>query len=194
MDEERSDELSLRVSDAEREAVVARLGDACGEGRISLDEFTDRTDAVYAARTRGELARVTADLPAPGSPTIPAVRPSTGGAVAGRPRRRTAILSGFELKGRWRVDPESTVVCVFGGAKLDLRHAELGAHQVLIKIVSVFGGASVVVPRGVHVDVDGVNVLGGYSAEQPDTVPPPGAPTIVIRTVNVLGGTSVEFG
>ncbi|HEX5496577.1 MAG TPA: DUF1707 domain-containing protein [Mycobacteriales bacterium] len=194
MDDERSDELSLRVSDAEREAVVARLGDACGEGRITLDEFTDRTDAVYAARTRGELAQVTADLPESGSPTAPAVRPVAGRAVTGRRRRRIAILSGLELKGRWRVDPESTVVCVFGGAELDLRKAELGAHQVLIKIITVFGGASVVVPHGVHVDVDGVNVLGGSSVNQPDTPPLAGAPTIVIRTVNVLGGTSVEFG
>lgn len=196
MDDER--ELQVRVSDAEREAVVSRLSEACGEGRITLAEFTERTDGAYAARTRADLEKLTADLPGlertSSTPTGGSltVRP-TGQTVPGRRRRRTAVLSGFELRGRWHVDPEMSVVCVLGGAKLDLREAELGGPQVRIKIVSVCGGAQVVVPHGVHVDVDGVNFLGGYSAQQPNTTPPPGAPTIHIHTVNVMGGVSVEF-
>lgn len=187
MDNERSDELRLRVSDAERETVVARLGEACGEGRLTLEEFSDRLDRVYAVQTRGELEQLTIDLPGPVLSPVPTpAHPATR-------RRRFAVLSGFELKGRWRVQPENTVVCVLGGADLDLRRAELVAPQVMIRIVTVFGGARVVVPEGVHVDVDGVNILGGYSVEPPDSPPPPGAPTIIIRTVNVFGGVSVEF-
>lgn len=33
-------------------------------GRLTLDEFTERVDSAYAARTLGELAAVTRDLPA----------------------------------------------------------------------------------------------------------------------------------
>ena len=191
MENERSNELRLRVSDAEREAVVARLGEACGEGRITLEEFSERIDRVYTVATRGDLELLTVDLPASGLSVAPVPALSTRGSR--RRRRRMAVLSGFELKGRWRVEPENTVVCVLGGATLDLRRAELAAPQVLIRIVSVFGGARVIVPEGVHVDVDGVNVLGGYAVEPPENPPPPGAPTIVIRTVNVFGGASVEF-
>ena len=161
-------------------------------------EGTDRADAVYEARTRGELDKLPVDLPEPGQSVAPAVVPATNSASKAvarrRGHRRVAVLSGFELKGRWRVEPECTVVCVFGGAKLDLRHAELSSRQTLIKIVAVFGGANVVVPHGVHVDVDGVNFMGGYSAEPPDGAPPPGAPSILIHTVNVMGGVSVEYG
>ena len=52
-----------RASDAERELAVARLREASAEGRLTLDELAARTDAAYAARTHGELVRVTADLP-----------------------------------------------------------------------------------------------------------------------------------
>ncbi len=53
----------VRVSDVERERVVTRLRRALGEGRLTLTEFEERTTAAYAARTRGELADLTADLP-----------------------------------------------------------------------------------------------------------------------------------
>ncbi|MGH3785806.1 MAG: DUF1707 SHOCT-like domain-containing protein [Pseudonocardiaceae bacterium] len=45
----------LRVSDAEREHVGELLQRAVGQGRITVDEFTERMDAAMAARTRGEL-------------------------------------------------------------------------------------------------------------------------------------------
>jgi hypothetical protein len=53
----------LRVSDAERAGVVRRLERALREGRISVDEFDERTRVAYSARTRGELDDLTDDLP-----------------------------------------------------------------------------------------------------------------------------------
>ncbi|RZU33653.1 DUF1707 SHOCT-like domain-containing protein [Blastococcus saxobsidens] len=54
----------LRVSDAERSAVASGLQRAHDAGQLDLDEFDQRVREVWAARTRGELERVTADLPA----------------------------------------------------------------------------------------------------------------------------------
>ena len=56
---------SVRASDAEREAVVARLHGALGEGRLDLAETDLRVAAVYAARHRSELPALLADLPEP---------------------------------------------------------------------------------------------------------------------------------
>jgi hypothetical protein len=53
----------IRASDAEREAIVARLRRAAGEGRLEPDELDDRLDAAFAARTRAELVPLVADLP-----------------------------------------------------------------------------------------------------------------------------------
>lgn len=53
----------IRASDSDREAVVARLHKALGQGRLTLEEFDHRTAAVYAAKTLGDLAALTDDLP-----------------------------------------------------------------------------------------------------------------------------------
>jgi Domain of unknown function (DUF1707) len=54
---------SMRASDAERESVVTALRDAYTEGRLTLDEFTDRTAAAYEGRTWDDLRGLTTDLP-----------------------------------------------------------------------------------------------------------------------------------
>ncbi len=69
----------LRVSDAERQAVADRLRVAQSVGQLDIHEFDERVQSVWAARTRGELERVTADLPVP-----PPAAPSPGR----RPARR----------------------------------------------------------------------------------------------------------
>lgn len=53
----------MRLSDAERTDAVNDLAQALGEGRLTMDEFEDRTDAVMQATTRRELADVFMDIP-----------------------------------------------------------------------------------------------------------------------------------
>lgn len=57
------DPAHLRVSDAERSHVLRLLETATGRGLIDLGEYTERSTAVIAARTRGQLNRVLLDLP-----------------------------------------------------------------------------------------------------------------------------------
>lgn len=51
------------VTDADRDAVAVQLREHYAVGRLSLDEFQDRLDAVYRAPTARELSRVTDGLP-----------------------------------------------------------------------------------------------------------------------------------
>ena len=53
----------IRASDKERESVVDVLRDAYTEGRLTLDEFEDRTSAAYASKTWADLRELTGDLP-----------------------------------------------------------------------------------------------------------------------------------
>jgi hypothetical protein len=64
----------LRVSDAERALVQERLRRAVGDGQLDLHEFDVRVQAIWAAKTRGDLVRVTADLPEPPPPPPPPAR------------------------------------------------------------------------------------------------------------------------
>ena len=57
------------ASDKERDEVVARLSHAVGEGRLSLEEGTQRIEAALDSRHRHQLAGLVADLPSP-SPLV----------------------------------------------------------------------------------------------------------------------------
>jgi hypothetical protein len=54
---------NLRASDADREATADRLRQHHTDGRIDQDEFQERLDRCFAAKTVGELAELTRDLP-----------------------------------------------------------------------------------------------------------------------------------
>lgn len=54
---------AMRASDRERDEAAEALRRHAGEGRLDVDELSERLDGVYAARTRAELAALTADLP-----------------------------------------------------------------------------------------------------------------------------------
>ena len=102
-----------RASDAEREAVVARLRNAAGEGRLTVEELSERVELAYVARTEAELAKLSADLPAP-VPGMPAVVP----VADERSDWVVAVMSGADRKGRWRVRRHTSVVAVMGGVSV----------------------------------------------------------------------------
>jgi hypothetical protein len=60
------------ASDGDREAAADRLRRAAGEGRLQPDELEQRVAEAYRARTVGDLAALTADLPVPAAPKPPA--------------------------------------------------------------------------------------------------------------------------
>jgi hypothetical protein len=53
----------IRASDKERESVVDVLRDAYTDGRLTLEEFDERTSAAYASKTWADLRELTTDLP-----------------------------------------------------------------------------------------------------------------------------------
>jgi hypothetical protein len=76
----------LRIGDADREAAAARLREHYAQGRLTLEEFNQRLDAVFAATMQSQLSALTRDLPRAGaaSPPLPV---TTTGAHEQRPRR-----------------------------------------------------------------------------------------------------------
>ena len=75
---------AIRASDADREHAVGMLRDAYVCGRLTLDEFDERTTAAFAGRTWGELRGLTRDLPADGQRGFLALAPD-----APRPAQRS---------------------------------------------------------------------------------------------------------
>lgn len=83
----------LRVGDAERESAVQALGDHYAAGRLSQEEFDERSTAAWSARTAGDLTVLFGDLPRPHATLGPPVQP-----LARRPRRpRFPLLPALAL-------------------------------------------------------------------------------------------------
>ena len=88
---------SLRIGDAEREAAAQALGEHYAVGRLTREEYDERAERVWAARTVADLRPLFADLPAPHAGTG-APRPraaSAKPAAPSRPGRRLPLLPMF---------------------------------------------------------------------------------------------------
>ena len=85
----------LRIADADREAAAAFLREHYAQGRLTLGEFNQRLDAVFAATTQRQLSALTRDLPRAAAP--PAPLPVTGTA-GGRERARREHQSGWRAR------------------------------------------------------------------------------------------------
>ena len=64
MNDQQTIQLTMRASDRDRQQVVDRLRGGLEDGRLSMDEFTERTGLAFHAVTYGDLAPLCADLPA----------------------------------------------------------------------------------------------------------------------------------
>jgi hypothetical protein len=95
----------MRIGDAERDAAAADLGEHFTAGRLTLEELHERLEAVFAAKTIGQLARIMSDLPGPGR--LPGLarlarHPATMPVMTGLPWM-PASAPGYGWGGEWYV-------------------------------------------------------------------------------------------
>ncbi|TNY34741.1 DUF1707 and DUF2154 domain-containing protein [Thermomonospora catenispora] len=186
---------ALRASDADRDRIADRLREALAEGRITPEEHAERIDALYRAKTYAELEPLVADLP---DPDGPAPRPRADRVEGGdlpAPRRESAsivaVFGGADRRGRWLVEPTTTVLAAFGGVDLDFRTAVLSQRDVTVNVTCLFGGVSITVPPGVRVENSLSAVFGGVSLPDEDVLSPD-APVIRLTGVALFGGVQIE--
>ncbi|MFI6933394.1 DUF1707 domain-containing protein [Streptomyces sp. NPDC050287] len=194
----------LRASDADRERVADILRDALAEGRLDMEEFGERLDATYKARTYGELAPITRDLPAAArTDSAPRVSMAKESAPSGSWAARVtggegssdwavAVMSGFQRKGRWTVPRRFNAFAFWGGGEIDLRDADFAAGEVEINCVAIMGGMQVIVPPGVEVVVRGIGIMGGFDHREEGVPGDPGAPRVIVTGFAFWGGVGVE--
>ncbi|MCW2777023.1 MAG: hypothetical protein JWN17_748 [Frankiales bacterium] len=175
----------VRIGDVERQAVDERLHRAVGDGVLTLGEYDERAQALWAARTRGELAVVVADLPG----ALPTPASALPAPATGRVHRTVAVMSEERLRGP--VAPGESVAgyAVMGSAHLDLDRDDLPS-TVSVRAVAVMGDVQVVVPRGADVRLTGASVMGDRGVDLPPALP--GGPVVHLHAVAVMGSVSVR--
>jgi Domain of unknown function (DUF1707)/Cell wall-active antibiotics response 4TMS YvqF len=177
---------SLRVSDAERDAVLRTLGDHAAVGRLTLDELEDRSGRALTAKTRGELATLTSDLPSE------AGQPSSPVPARKKPVRwMVAIMGGSHRRGRFRAVGSINAVAIMGGDEIDLREAEIEGGELTLNLFAFMGGSNIYVPDSVDLEVGGFSFMGGHEEIGSERPPRPGAPVIRIRVYTLMGGASI---
>lgn len=174
----------IRASERERDDAAQLLARYTSEGRLTLEEFSERVEIVLAARTQSEIDQVMHDLPAAAS-VVPSSQPKATGRI-------TAVLSGADRKGRWRPKPHTKVTAILGGIAIDLRNAQIEGNELLITAVAFMGGIDVFVPEGVTVNLEGFSFMGGKDLKLADVPPLPGSPVITVKAYPILGGISVR--
>ena len=89
----------LRASDADRDHAAALLREHHAAGRLTAEEFQERLDAAYEAKTLGDLDKLLADLPHIDLYQLPAA--SMRRAAASRPLEPATVSPG-RLSPHWR--------------------------------------------------------------------------------------------
>jgi len=179
-------DASLRVSDAERDETLRILGEHASVGRLTLDELEERSGRALAAKTRGELATLTGDLPREAGQGRPAPT------LARKPVRwMVAIMSGSHRRGRFRAVGSINAISIMGGDEIDLREAEIEGGELTINLFAFMGGATIYIPDSVELEVGGFSLMGGNTEIGAERPARPGAPVIQLRTWNLMGGATI---
>jgi hypothetical protein len=170
----------LRASDAERRRVAESLRAHYLDGRLTQDDFGERVERALAARTQGELAELTRDLPQE-APALP------------EPVRRKVsvhVIGGFAREERGVAQDEYLFVTGIGGLDLDLSGAQIPAGGVEITVWSVIGGVALTVPDGVAVEHSGFSLLGGVDDATGGAAA--GSSSVRLKFYSLIGGAAVE--
>ena len=132
----------LRASHEDRNRVVDALRVAGGDGRLSAEELDARLESALNARTLGELARLTEDLPiAPAAKEVLVVEQHGGKYVQ---------------EGRWQVPARIDLRTRECRVVLDFSHAVVTSNVVRIETDMVHGKLFIVGAPDIVIDTDGL--------------------------------------
>lgn len=174
-------EDQLRASDADRDRAVEILTGAAAEGRLTLEEYSERSGSALSSRTQGELAALTADIPST----------AARGDLTPAGEKITAVLGNESRKGPWVVPAHLTVRSVLGDCHLEMQDAVIRQRVTTIDATVRLGSVTIFVPDGIEVRMSGRAVLGAKSSEL-RRPPRPGAPVIEVHCDVLLGSITVR--
>jgi hypothetical protein len=182
-----SREPHLRAGDQDREATARVVSEAAAQGRLDLDEMTERMDRVWAARTYGDLDAVLGDLQPPRGTRSP---------TEGNDQvlRVVAGMGNRKQSGVWVCPPRIvTQTGVAGNVTIDFTESVVEHDVVRIEVITGTGRIVLVVPPGWAADASGVTTsYVGSVKNKLSARPEPTGPELVITGTLGLGDVIVR--
>jgi len=148
----------VRASDAERDEVAAVLSEALAQGRLTSTELAERIDAAYAAKTRAELAPLTADLP-----DDMRKAPAAGPVAALERQELSATFSKVIRSGRWVAGRHTVATAHFGALIVSMADAVLPGREITLDINAFCSKVIITVPENARVVDEGGALFGKRS-------------------------------
>ncbi|MEV6395199.1 DUF1707 domain-containing protein [Streptomyces sp. NPDC051907] len=184
---------AIRASDADRDRIADILRDALAEGRLDAEEHSERIDAVYRAKTLGELEPLVRDLPAAQRSEPDPVPHAYGGddEPTGPAENLIAVFSSSTRKGRWRVGRRTNAIALFGNVEIDLTEALFEQRLTVINATSVFGNIEVRVPENISLRGSGSGIFGNFEVLTLEGANPE-APVVVVNGYSVFGNVEAK--
>ncbi|MDQ3788548.1 MAG: DUF1707 domain-containing protein [Actinomycetota bacterium] len=131
-----TDSDELRIGTVEREDAVRLLGEHMSEGRLSLEEYEERTAAALEARTRGDLKPLFKDLPAPYPAFMTPPAPYRSAPPAPFPSAPPPVTR--HESDRYRVAAGvMQIMLPFGVGRFYTGHTSMGLAQLLTSFIGV---------------------------------------------------------
>jgi hypothetical protein len=176
----------LRASYEDRDKVAEQLRVAAGDGRLTADELDQRLEAALTARTYGELAALTADLPgvAKVEPDVPAVRPQRTGRI-------DIGSASVKRAGQWEVPQQLDVTIGSGSVVLDFTRTTVPHSRIEIDAEVRSGSLKIVTRPGVAVDATDVTLRSGNVKIRSWPGPPPPVSLLIHVTGSVTSGSVI---
>ena len=164
----------LRISDADREQVLQHLQEAMAQGMITADELAERSTLALNAKTRGEIAPLTADLP--NAHVAFSGAPVPAPVAANDVMDLGATFGSVTRKGYWVVPRKLRVRSRLGSTELDFTEAQIDHPTVDVEIDVKGGSVEMRLPEGASASMDDVDVMAGSVEDHRRSRAPMGRP------------------
>ena len=145
-------------------------------GRIDEDRFDSGVAELLAATSETEVAEVVRALPPP-------VALTSADRRLDQPLEIHSGMRRLRLAGRWQVARETHLSADLGSVRVDLTEAEFDDRVIDLHVYTGWGSITIIVPRGVAVQV--IHHRGGVDSRLEPPVP--GLPLIRLDVTTNIG-------
>ena len=180
----------------ERERAVQSLAAHFAQDHLTTQELELRFEQVYRAASTAELQTLRGGLPGL-VPSAMIVEPPPTYSV-GPPtsvpteKRYLAFMGEVRRKGTWIVPSRLHLFAAMGAVRIDLREAQIPVGGVDIDATALMGEVRIILPPGLHADVDGLAVMGEFSDRTAGVASTLDAPLIRVKGSAFMGAVYVD--